>query len=74
MDQVEELEIAYKLLGILQAYAPTGTAQQRCADWYNNLQKEGVTAGDIVIALTGCIRDGKMHGNWPWILDPEGRY
>ena len=74
MDVYEELEVAYELLGILTKYAPDRAAQMRCAEWYNTMRAEGETPSSIVRALVGCIHDGKCSGNWPWVIDPEGRY
>ena len=57
---------AYKLLGILQSYAPTGKEQQLCSDVVAAMEKDGFSENGLVLGLTGYIRDGLLWGSWPW--------
>lgn len=59
-------EASYRLLGILQEYAPNGKAQERCADIYNEAKRSGATEKDLARTMTGAIYDGLAYGNWPW--------
>ena len=65
---------AYALLGILQSYAHTGTQQQKCADLYAELNREGYSEKEMVSKLAGYLKDGLDRGNWFWLqwrVDPE---
>lgn len=74
LDENEEMQVAYQLLGILQKYAPNGPAQHQCANWFTDMQADKVPAKEMVKQLSGCINDGLRSGNWPWVLDAQGRY
>jgi hypothetical protein len=55
----------YKLLTVLQHYAPTGKDQQIVSDMMH-----GIPLEDQARALAGMIFDGLAYGNWPWIERP----
>lgn len=55
-----------KLLAVLQDYAPTGYAQQKCSEMVGEMFKDGLTTREIDAALAASIVDGIRHGNWPW--------
>lgn len=64
----DERGVAYSLLGILQSYAPTGVAQMKCTEAYNQAQADGATGHDLAKAMAGALSDGLHHGNWPWVI------
>jgi hypothetical protein len=68
--EVRELSKSYRLLGIVQEYAPTGKEQEMVAEIYRQAQKEGRTEDDLVLMMAGFICDGLRHGNWPWVTPP----
>lgn len=72
LDQTEEIQIAYQLLGILQKYAPNSDAQVLCTKFYRDMVADGFSAADMVKAQAGAIMDGLENGNWPWIVYPDG--
>jgi hypothetical protein len=51
----------YKLLSVLQHYAPTGKDQQIVSDMMNGIPPEHQAR-----TLAGMIFDGLTFGNWPW--------
>lgn len=57
---------AYKLLSILQSHAPTGSAQQECAELVSDMELAGDGAKDIELALAQCLVDGLKYENWLW--------
>lgn len=57
---------ANKLLAVLQDYAPTGSAQQKCSQLIGELFAKGLTSREIDAALASAIVDGIRYGNWPW--------
>jgi hypothetical protein len=61
-------ETSYKLLAVLQHYAPTGAEQERCAHFLAEMQLGGDTQQEIDAALAGALLDGLRHGNWPWAV------
>lgn len=61
------MERAYKLLGILQSYAPTNAEQALCTTIYNRMQADGLTVEEIEAQLITALSDGVQHGNWFWI-------
>jgi hypothetical protein len=62
---MEDRDVAYQLLGILQHYAPTGAEQQLVANLYNEIKAEG-SDRKLVIELSGMLIDGLAEHNWPW--------
>jgi hypothetical protein len=58
-------ENAYALLGILQKYAPNGSAQQRCSEVYNSLQAQGAYDNELEKALVVLLLNG-LEGDWFW--------
>lgn len=50
------------LLVVLQHYAPTGSAQQECAEFYGLLQREGLGKKEIDLQLVNMLQDGLAHG------------
>lgn len=70
---MEPQSIEYRLLGILQEFAPNGEAQQRCTDVVHKLQQEGASAGALQLWLINTLQEGITYGNWPWALRKEGR-
>lgn len=61
----------YTLLGLLQSYAPNGSAQSACADLYHSAHTAGATPKEIELTLVGAINDGLRYGNWPWNMKTE---
>ena len=57
---------SYKLLTILQDYAPTGNEQQRVSNSYNELVMNEKDENIVVKNLAGWLYDGLAFGNWPW--------
>lgn len=57
---------AYRLLGLLQEYAPNAGAQQDCTNMYNSAIEDGADEKELEILLVGAIGDGLKYGNWPW--------
>jgi hypothetical protein len=55
-----------KLLMVLQSYAPTGTAQQKCINMVWNAERYGATPKEVEKTLINALADGVNHGNWPW--------
>jgi hypothetical protein len=62
------MDRAYKLLGILQSYAPSEVAQQKCTTLYNKMQYKGLTTKEIELNLVIALHDGLAYGNWVWDL------
>lgn len=60
-------DASYQLLGILQGYAPTGSAQEKCSELYREAQSEGRAGRELDKILAGAIYDGLNSGNWPWV-------
>jgi hypothetical protein len=60
----DDRENAYKMLGILQSYAPTGKEQQQLADIYNGCLADGHRR--TVQVFAGILHTGLTYGNWPW--------
>lgn len=56
----------YKLLTILQSYAPIGSAQQKCTDLVHEMERDRFSDKEIVERLAGYIIDGLRYENWPW--------
>lgn len=56
----------YALLGVLQAYAPNGPAQQLCTNMVHKAQADGASDKEVEQMLANAISDGLTHGNWPW--------
>ena len=69
---MEAYERSYQLLTILQSYAPDGTAQQMCADFYAELQAAGFSGRELDLRLMYALHDGLQAGNWLWD-PPPGR-
>ena len=63
-----DISTSYQLLGILQHYAPNGAAQQKCGDFYGELQRDGLSGQELDRQLVNVLQDGLAHGNWPWTL------
>lgn len=57
---------AYKLLGILQSYAPTLSAQSQAAKVCNRMRADRVSEKDIETHLVVALHDGLVHGRWFW--------
>lgn len=55
---------AYRLLGILQSYAPNADAQLLCVRIYNDAMAEGSHRAALV--MVEALHDGLKFGNWPW--------
>ena len=68
--QMQERDIAYQLLGILQHYAPTSREQEICTKIYNDAQRHGATHPELIKMLGYALVDGLAHGNWPWTEAP----
>lgn len=58
-----------KLLGMLQDEAPNASAQQKCADIYNQMVEDNCSETLIELNLLRMLVDGKAYGNWPWTFD-----
>lgn len=65
----DERKIAYKLLSILQEYAPDQAGQQSCTELYNSLPHANVH--EQVRHLACALVDGLQYGNWPWVKPGE---
>ena len=69
--------LSYRLLGMLQEIAPTGSEQQRCATLYNELKMRFVSTTPALSenALAGkmamILHDGLTYDNWPWTVFPR---
>lgn len=61
------MKASYQLLGILQAEAPNGAAQQDCAAYYHELQAS-FEEREVAARMAGCLVDGYRYGNWPWTV------
>jgi len=59
---------AYRLLGILQEYAPDQDAQVICTTIFHRMRADGLTERDLEKQLVTALSDGLHHGNWPWIV------
>lgn len=68
-DPQQELVSATTLLGIVQSYAPSGDAQQKCTEMFWDAQREGATPRDLVRMLAGSLVDGFAYDNWPWTFE-----
>lgn len=67
-----------ELLGVLQAAAPNGDAQQICTQLVQDMQRDGVELHQQIRVLAGEVYNGLTTGNWPWeyprIVDgPDGK-
>lgn len=58
--------IAYKLLSILQHFAPTGRDQQIAAEMVQQANRDGADITAVRLMLASAITDGLKYGNWPW--------
>jgi len=65
MSKDETQAISYKLLGIIQEYAPAGSAQQKITKEYN-LAKLELDEKDLARNMAGILYDGLAYNNWPW--------
>lgn len=61
----------YKLLSIVQSYAPNADAHQKAADKYNEVVKEAQSEDEATRWMTWVLHDGLSYGNWPW-MDHKG--
>lgn len=68
---VDESRIGYALLSILQAYAPTGIAQQRCTELYHQAQRDEPSLHRQVVSMANALSDGLNYGNWPWVFEAK---
>jgi hypothetical protein len=59
----------YKLLTVLQSYAPDEAAQVLVTKQLHEAQAEGASESALELMLAGAIVDGLRFGNWPWIVD-----
>jgi Asp-tRNA(Asn)/Glu-tRNA(Gln) amidotransferase B subunit len=66
-DDVNYRSEAYILLGMLQRIAPTGRAQQQCADMYNEALKHTGDNKELAKIMANSLADGLNYGNWPWV-------
>lgn len=60
-------DTSYQLLGILRHYAPTGSAQEACANLYREAQRDGNAGRELDKILAAALYDGLNAGNWPWV-------
>lgn len=74
MDEFTKNRHAYAMLAILQGYAPNLSAQERCSKFLNRMITDGLSGDEVLKQLSGVLNDGLRTGNWPWVVDPEGRY
>lgn len=58
-------EAVYQTLAVAIEVSPSGKVQEAFARTVSNMKQAGESNKSIVVALTGGIRDGLMHGNWP---------
>lgn len=58
----------YKMLGILQSYAPDGAARQQCAEVLQQMEADHASPEQIVSYFAGALVDGLNYGNWLWVL------
>ena len=63
---------AYKLLEILQSYAPDRCAQQQCAELVQEMEADGLSENEMVSRLAGALLDGLTYGNWLWDMPWHG--
>lgn len=56
----------YRLLGILQEHAPTGTEQQFCVEMVQHMQRDHCTSEQVEMYLAEAIVSGLRYDNWPW--------
>lgn len=70
---VAQERITTELLGILQAYAPTGTDQALCTELLNMAATHGADERDQHLLLAGALCDGLRYGNWPWTIENPKR-
>jgi hypothetical protein len=57
---------SYWILSALQSHAPDGPAQRQCAEFYSEMQREGLDENEMQEYLAGALHDGLRHGNWVW--------
>lgn len=60
---------SYRLLKILQEYAPNVSAQRKCLDIYIQAQDDSMPEEYIEYMMASSISDGLKHGNWPWNMN-----
>lgn len=62
----------YRLLSVLQEYAPDASAQQLCAEVIQRMEANAEPEDVQVQQLAGALTDGLSCGNWPWkVMNPE---
>jgi len=58
---------AYKLLGVLQDYAPNQEARILCSKMLNEMRADKLPEPQVEERLVDAISDGLKYGNWPWV-------
>jgi hypothetical protein len=61
----QQIGQAYAQLGICQAFAPNGQAQEGFARIMREMQADGKTDRTQVAVLAGALVTGLAYGNWP---------
>lgn len=61
------LSTSYRLLSVLQDYAPNGQAQEVCSQMYNKAIDDAASKEELDSMLATMLSDGLNHGNWPWV-------
>lgn len=59
---MNDREVAYSLLTILQSYAPDAAAQRELSDTMNTVDSKQAAK-----VMANMLSDGLNYGNWPWV-------
>ena len=64
---------SYKLMSIVQDFAPTGAEQNNIAKLYNEAQENGMHERVLCQMFANILADGLNNGNWPWTINKSRR-